>query len=154
MRRIVAGLILVGLLGMTAAAAPAQDAATDRAILRAAVHHVRSTLPRGQWRLDPGVLSARDGQALAATLGVPVSREADVHVCGATPRECRLVDASALIVVQRAPVVTGDSANVILRYYATTTEARRPLYVSASRVTLAHTQKGWVVVHSTLLRRS
>ena len=75
MREIMAGLILVALFGMTAATAPAQDAATDRAILRAAVHHVRSTLPPGRWRFDPGILvtqrRADDSLFLVSSCGPP-----------------------------------------------------------------------------------
>ncbi len=73
-----------------------------------------------------------DSDSLAAEIGGRVGRSEDVHQCGATPRQCRLVSASALIVLG-TPDVHGDSATVDVATWRPTSSLREPVSLTVFR---------------------
>jgi hypothetical protein len=101
-------------------------------------------------RLDPKALTAMEAESLATSLGVTVGEKHTVLVCGATARDCRLVNADALIIVAHAPSISGDTASVVLTSILPTGNARSPLVVEDRRYELTRTGMKW---HVTAVKR-
>jgi hypothetical protein len=74
--------------------------------------------------LAPRAVEGAD--SLIIEIGGRVGRAEDVHQCGATPDLCRLVSASALIVLG-TPVVQGDSATVAVAMWLPSPSLRQPV---------------------------
>lgn len=175
--RMIGFAVLAAMLGsVSSAALPAQDESDRTAIVAAAVtellQRLRSSdgVPEGTVRYDARpvetrlsdlpaypepvafyLLAAPDtaaAVAIQAQMGAEAGNLEDATVCAnESPRSCRLRDAVAVFAAS-APVVAGDSAQVVVKALWMGNLAKQPVQAGVFRISLRRAGGGWRVARA------